>query len=169
MPLDDTLQAVGGNAGIVRCLAAGNDAPLDLVLLAAQEELAAAREALTLSRPLEHHLDIGGAVVRCITASRDCIPGCPGCRSRAARAKAGVEDVSDSGHKIGDCRHGMDRDWCYSCLRADRDVAREVLPHCQAAILALADFAASKGVMFAVATARELCDQIDAVIGKENP
>ena len=36
---EDTLRAVRGKDGIIECLKAGNDAPLDLVLDAARKEI----------------------------------------------------------------------------------------------------------------------------------
>lgn len=44
MKFDETLRAVGGEEGITRCLQAGNDAPLKLVLMAAGEEIRALKE-----------------------------------------------------------------------------------------------------------------------------
>jgi hypothetical protein len=30
--------------------------------------------------------------------------------------------MSDSGRQIGDCEHGKSRDYCYECLRRDKEI-----------------------------------------------
>lgn len=38
-----------------------------------------------------------------------------------------TENMSDSGRQIGDCGHGVQREWCVYCLRVANAKLREVL------------------------------------------